>query len=116
MPPITFIAHGSKKEEANIFLRDLVREVSESPSINIGFLELASPSISEALEAQIKQRAKQIRVIPLFFAPGKHTTEDIPRIIKEVSDKNPAVEIILEDFLGQRDEFKEFLRSLVRSL
>lgn len=110
--PITFIAHGSSLSEANHFLLELIRQLFPTGSVNIGFLECGYPSIVEALQTHIGHRAETIRVIPLFLVPGNHMTRDIPKIVKETADQNPHVEIILEDFIGNRKEFGELLLKL----
>lgn len=110
--PITFIAHGSSLNEANHFLLELIRQTFPTLSTNIGFLEGGSPTISEALQTHIENGAEIIRMIPLFLVPGNHMTRDIPKIVQEMKDKNADVKIILEDFLGNRREFKELLLKL----
>lgn len=111
---VTFIAHGSPKQEANDFLRRLIAEISDgSTAVNLGFLGPGSPSIPEALELQIKKGAKSIRVIPLFLIPGKHLVHDISAIIEGVKTRYPSVEIKREEFVGNLPEFKHLLKSLI---
>lgn len=106
---VTLVAHGSSREEANLFMKELAQKLTSPFPFNLGFLEVASPHMREALEEHIRKGATQIRVIPLFLVPGNHVDRDIPAIIKEVSQKYPEILIDLEDFIGKRDEFFSFL-------
>ncbi|MCP5464418.1 MAG: CbiX/SirB N-terminal domain-containing protein [Deltaproteobacteria bacterium] len=109
----TFLAHGSKKESANEFFRQLVAEITNDDSVNVCFLEAGSPNLQDALEFHVKNNAKQIRIIPLFLAPGRHVTEDIPRMIQELRERFEGVELKLETFMGDRKDFKKLLKSLI---
>ncbi len=111
---ITFIAHGSSRNEANIFIQELIANQNLGDLTNIGFLEAASPNIPQALEDQMKRGATTIRVIPLFLVPGNHTQRDIPAILNEFGKKHPVIKIILEDFLGNREEFVELIKKIAK--
>jgi len=113
---ITFLAHGSRKPESNQYFYDLIKEISDSPNINLGFLELVQPDIQTAIQNHIQNGAKKIHVIPLFFSPGRHVTEDIPKIINELSLSYPDVEIVLEDIIGIHPEFKKLVKSLAENI
>ena len=56
------------------------------------FLELAQPSIPDAIEHCITQGLQEICVIPLMFFAGRHVKEDIPRFIQEAKTKHPEVD------------------------
>ncbi len=112
---VTFIAHGSSRQEANDFLINLIRDTfSVEDHVTVGFLEAATPTIPEALEEQIKNGAKIIEVIPLFLVPGNHTTKDIPVLINQVSSQHPDIKINLRDFIGTTEKFKDFLGNILK--
>lgn len=112
---VTFIAHGSSRQEANDFLMNLIRKTfAAEENVTVGFLEAARPTIPEALETQIKNGAKIIEVIPLFLVPGNHTTKDIPTLIQRISAQYPDIKINLRDFIGTTEKFKAFLSSILK--
>jgi sirohydrochlorin ferrochelatase len=98
-------AHGSRREASNTEVRLLVQRLSESASgafalIEAGFLELASPSIPEAITSCIEAGADRIVVVPYFLAAGRHVSEDIPRIVEAMSARHPQVIIHAADHIG----------------
>jgi len=95
--------------ESTTFVRSLA-----SPLIEIAALELADLSLSESL-INFAYRAetegfKQIKVIPLFLAPGVHVQSDIPTEIataaKQIGDR---VTIELSPYLGKYSEIVTLL-------
>lgn len=111
---ITFITHGSKKEGANRFLRDLISEVASGDTVNLGFLGPGPPSIPEALEAHIHKGAHAIRIIPLFLIPGKHLAHDIPAEIERVKANHPSVNLKMDEFLGNSPAFRRVLSDSIK--
>ncbi|MGF1587720.1 MAG: sirohydrochlorin chelatase [Pleurocapsa sp.] len=77
-----------------------------NPLIEIAALELAPTALNESLvnfAHQAKQRGlKQIKVIPLFLAPGVHVRQDIPaEIALAIKQINHHVTIELSPYLGK---------------
>jgi sirohydrochlorin ferrochelatase len=109
----TFIAHGYTKEEACTYLLQLVGGIApNNPNVNLGFLVITKPLATEAILQHIEKGAKKIRIIPLFIAPGKHVSEDVPQVLSEIK-KQHDVEFILEDFIGNHTAYKDMLKRLV---
>ena len=105
MQALVVAAHGSRREASNTEVRLLVQRLSESAPgvfelIEAGFLELASPSILEAITACIDAGAVRIVVVPYFLASGRHVSEDIPRIVDAMSAQHPQVTIHAADHIG----------------
>ena len=89
------IAHGSRERESNEALGAFIERLKPSfagKRVEGAFLEIASPSIPEALEKCIRGGATEIFVMPLMFFPGRHVKTDIPRIVQEVKAKHPEVD------------------------
>ena len=59
------------------------------------FLEIAKPSIPEAIETCAEEGAGQIVVLPLMFFPGKHVKEHIPTFIQDARKKYPDLDMHL---------------------
>ena len=84
------------------------------PLIDIAALELATLSLSESLiefARQAKVRGfKQVKILPLFLAPGVHVTEDIPtEIASAIQQIDKEVTVELSPFLGKYSETIELL-------
>lgn len=105
MKCLLLIAHGSRRENSNQEVRQLVENIaaceeSVFDEVTVAFLELASPSILDGLESCIKQGATEIVVFPYFLAAGRHVVEDIPAEVMPVREKYPEVQIYIAPHLG----------------
>jgi sirohydrochlorin ferrochelatase len=49
-------------------------------------MELAEPSIATAFARCVEQGAGLVVVFPYFLAPGRHWSEDIPRLVAEAAN------------------------------
>lgn len=112
-PYLLIVAHGSRRQASNEEIEQLSHRVASGQTqfagVSCGFLELAEPSIPEALLTLIHAGARQIVVMPYFLSAGRHVSEDIPGLIAPVSDSYPNVEITLADYLGASEAIPDIL-------
>jgi len=89
------IAHGSRDSEANQaftrFLQGFKATVKDRLVVG-AYLELAKPSIPEAIETCVQKGAGEILILPLMLFPGRHVKEDIPQIIQEAKARHPEID------------------------
>jgi sirohydrochlorin ferrochelatase len=72
-------------------------------------MELAKPSIGEAVRDCIAQGARAIVCVPCFLARGRHVTEDIPRLFAEALADHPEIALRVADPLSEQPGFLEML-------
>ncbi len=100
---IVLIDHGSRRPEANALLdavaEALRRRVPER-IVAVAHMELAPPSLADAVAACVEAGASEIVVHPYFLAPGAHATRDIPAQAAEVAARHPDVSIRVSAPLG----------------
>jgi sirohydrochlorin ferrochelatase len=53
-------------------------------------MELAEPSIAAAFARCVQRGAKLVVVFPYFLGPGRHWSEDIPRLVAEAAEPHAA--------------------------
>ena len=110
---VLLVAHGSRQEAANDEIRVLAKQLQamNHPFAEIGcaFLEIAKPSIQEALQKFIAIGAKEIVVIPYFLSAGRHVTLDIPEQVAQVNSQYPYVHIVISSYLGASDMMAELV-------
>jgi len=102
-PTLLVISHGSREISANkefVRLVDKYRKRHPDWRVAHAFLELAQPSIPEALEKLAKGGAQKISVLPLFFFQAKHVKEHIPAILSAFRKTHPQVKVTLAKPLG----------------
>jgi len=68
--------------------------------VEIGFLELSQPTLEDAIAALLARGARRIRVVPIFFAPGKHVLKDLPERAAAAMERHAGLEIELAEAVG----------------
>ncbi|MEE3319948.1 MAG: CbiX/SirB N-terminal domain-containing protein [Pseudomonadota bacterium] len=105
---LLIMAHGSRSETANDEFRALVEKVAESAhargqeyaAVIPCFLELAHPSLIEAIQQLEHQPVESVQLYPLFFNKGKHVGKDIPSQIEEARERFPELHLEQLDYFG----------------
>ena len=81
---ILLVTHGSRlnyNKEFATALYDKFEKNCDLPSA-FGFMELCGPSIPESINKLTSENdIERLIVVPVFIAPGMHTTHDIPHIL-----------------------------------
>lgn len=77
------------------------------PCIHVffAFLQFNSPKPEEVLEECLKEKVKEVYLLPYFLLPGKHVTQDIHEMIAELRKGFPELEIRLGRSIGSQDWF-----------
>ena len=108
MQALVLIAHGSRRQASNQEVTNLALGLKKSAGkqyqiVEAGFLEIARPSIPEAIESCIESGATSVIVVPYFLAAGRHVAEDIPQIVRPVGERHPHVSIRISEHIGMSD-------------
>ncbi len=102
---LLIIAHGSRRAASNDEVLNLASRIRAMPhpgiaDVRAAFLELAEPSIPDALADCASLGAGEIIVFPYFLAAGTHVSVDIPEEIAAFKKKFPHVQVTLTPHLG----------------
>lgn len=114
---IVLVDHGSKRDEANALLEDvaqLFRGTTGASIVEIAHMELAEPSIAQAIARCVAQGARRIVVHPYFLAPGRHSTSDIPRMVAEAAALHPGMEYSVTAPLGLDPRMTDIIADRIR--
>lgn len=113
MTHLLVVAHGSRQDSSNIEIRELVARLRNHCSLFAGidyaFLEIAKPSIKDALRQQIANGAVNIVVLPYFLSAGRHVLIDIPEQIGQISVEAPTIKINIASYLGASEKIDDLL-------
>lgn len=117
---LALIAHGSRRQASNDEIRALARSLAlraggDLAGIRCGFLELAEPSIPDAITDCVEGGATEVLVLPYFLSAGRHVAEDIPREVDIARARHPDVDIRLLDYIGASDAMQALMLDVVRS-
>ena len=111
---LVILDHGSRRAEAHAQLEALAASVRvRAPQlfVTVAHLELAAPSLADAVDDCVAAGAREVCVHPLFLAPGRHLAEDVPGLVEAVRAQHPELSIRLLDALGTRAELADVILS-----
>jgi len=108
---VLLIDHGSKSDEANRVLDGLGRQVEELTGlpVRVAHMQWAEPSIHDAVDACARDGVRDLVVVPVFLAPGKHSMKDIPRMVSEAIRKHPGMTHSMGTPLGAHPKIAEVI-------
>lgn len=100
---ILLIGHGTRRATGVAEFHNLTRQLQAALPQRIcqeAFLELAEPSVPQALEQLYQQGFKRITVLPAFLMAAGHIKEDIPALLSAFQAQYREVEIRHSAVLG----------------
>lgn len=111
---IIIVDHGSRISESNQMLERLAdlfaaRFAGRYSIVEPAHMELAEPSIATAYARCVARRAERVVVCPYFLGPGKHWTQDIPRLTAEAAQGHPTTRYHVAPTLGIDDLILDLL-------
>ena len=118
MKALVLIAHGSHRQTSNeevITLSGVIaREMKNDYLIvEAGFLELAEPSIREALDHCIRKGATDICIVPYFLSAGRHVHADIPAEVDKARAMHADIAMTILPHVGGSPQMKDLIRGVV---
>lgn len=113
---LIIIAHGSRRAQSNEEVKRLAQQVSlqagdRFSSVGCAFLELASPSIPDAIDAAVAAGAGKLRLLPYFLSAGRHVVEDIPALVEAKQRQYPDILMCLDHHLGETPNMAQLVLS-----
>ncbi len=103
---LLLIDHGSRRADANAQLEDMaarVRLLRPEATVAFAHMELAKPSIPEAMASLAAAGATEIVALPYFLSDGRHVSEDIPLLLREAAVRLRGVSVRCGPPLGPHD-------------
>ena len=100
---ILLVDHGSRRSQANEQLEriaELVAERVPETIVHVAHMEIAEPDIPHGVDACAADGADEIIVHPYFLAPGNHSTNDIPRLVRAAAARHPGLRVRVSEPLG----------------
>jgi len=94
MQAIVLFAHGSRDplwHRPMLAVAERVSALQPDLAVACAYLELSTPSLSDAVAELVRQGCTQVRVVPMFLGVGKHVREDLPVMLQALRDIHPSV-------------------------
>ena len=120
MNALLLVAHGSRRAESNkevAALADRLRQTAqkEYSLVAHAFLELAEPSIGDAIDTLAKAGVAEVVVSPYFLSAGRHVVEDVPNIIGEANRRHPDMSFVVLPHIGAVSRMPELILESART-
>jgi sirohydrochlorin ferrochelatase len=103
---IVLVDHGSRLAEANAVLDEIaerLRRRAPGRIVEVAHMELAPPTLAEAVGRCVAAGAREVVVHPYFLAPGAHATRDVPDQAAAAAERHPGVTVRVSQPLGAHD-------------
>ena len=100
---VVIVDHGSRRKESNEMLTEfgeLYASVSGRTVVEIAHMEIANPSILDALTSCSKRGATHVIVAPYFLSRGRHIQTDIPALVEEAKTLLPSLHVEIAEPIG----------------
>lgn len=101
---LLLVDHGSRRAAANALLGEVAARVRDriGPGgiVEAAHMEIAAPTIVEGFTRCVEQGATQVIVHPFMLAPGRHVSEDLPRLVAEAAQGHTGIDFIMAAPLG----------------
>lgn len=101
---IILLAHGSRDPQWRQPIEAVasqIRQRQPAAQVRCAYLELCTPTLSEAAIDLIAGGARSLRVFPLFLGVGRHAREDLPLLVDKIRAAHPDVEVELLPTAGE---------------
>lgn len=101
--PLIIAAHGTRVGEGVAQCEELAGLVAErlpGVPVTVGYVELAQPTITDALVASLADGGRRAVVVPLMLGTGGHVRSDIPQFIAEATARVPGSRVEYARHLG----------------
>ncbi len=98
---VLLVGHGSRREESNEQVRTLAADLEGRLGVPVdaGFLELAEPTIPDAIDA-LAPAVASISVVHLSLFAASHVKNDVPAALQRARSEHPDVEFRNGSHLG----------------
>ncbi len=80
-----------------------VRLARPDAEVRLAYLELMSPDLPTAVRELCAAGCQAIQVLPLFLGTGGHLRRDLPKLLAEMQQEIPGLELFAQPPVGEHD-------------
>lgn len=109
---LLIIDHGSRLEAANDMIFQVVEKLKQRRKnlfIEGCHMELAEPSIATGFNRCVELGATFIVAQPFMLSPGRHSTKDIPELVKQAAHLHPNIKWTVQPHFGLHDLISDII-------
>lgn len=113
MKAILLIDHGSRRKEANDMVHCMANllQALAGPDVIVrgAHMELDSPDIAQGLASCVEAGATEVIAFPYMLSPGRHSIQDIPRMVAAAAARFPDVTFHVTPAFGVHEKLGELI-------
>ena len=114
---LVIVDHGSRRSASNTmheeFVATFAAESEAYVAVAAAHMELAAPSVADAITSVVAAGARRVLVMPYFLFPGNHWERDIPALVADAAPRHPGVEFCVTAPVGLHPLMREVVRERV---
>ncbi len=117
---LVLFAHGARDPEWAEPFRAIAARVAadrKDLAVRLAFLEMQTPSLSDAIAELAGAGHSNIHIAPLFMAQGGHLKKDVPLLLDDIRKRQPGLSLgllpAIGDVPGLRDAIAGWLTGAV---
>ncbi|MFP4625673.1 MAG: CbiX/SirB N-terminal domain-containing protein [Natronomonas sp.] len=114
---VLLVGHGSRRRKSNEQVRTLAAKLEDELSlpVDVAYIELEDPPISDAIEA-LAPSCRTLTVVPLSLFGASHVKNDLPLAVQTARTRHENLSIYYGAHLGVHPSLVELLDERVRSV
>ena len=101
---VVLFAHGSRDPQWRLPIDAVAQHMaSQWPHlpVAVAFLEMTQPDLPSTIEHMMKQGLSHVRIVPMFLGVGRHAREDLPEIVRGLTEAYPQIRFELLPAIGE---------------
>jgi len=115
---LVIVDHGSRRAASNAMHEEFVAEFAARAgdayvAVEPAHMELAEPTVAEAVDRAVAAGARRVMVMPYFLFPGTHWERDIPALVAAAAERHPGVEMLVTAPVGLHPSMHTVVRERV---
>lgn len=115
-PSVLLVGHGSRQAGFQAAMEKVASQLKKDRrfgGVLCAYLEIAKPSIGEAIDICAQKNPKQIRILPYFVLTGRHVKSHIPELVAAARKKYKNISIILCPYLGYDERIVQLAKKRI---
>jgi len=101
---IVLFGHGSRDPLWRLPMETVatrLRTLQPGVPVRCAYLELDAPDLGTAAGELIAAGATEVTIVPMFLGTGRHAREDLPALVRQMQQVQPAVRFVLQAPVGE---------------
>ena len=116
---LIILGHGSRSAESTAqFLEVVALFAARYPGDVVlpAFMQLATPSLEEALNSAAARGVEDIIVLPCFLFQGMHVKADIPEMLAQLKSAHPQINVRFGQPIGADPRIADILSDRLEAM